>query len=89
MKGATATGTFTPGPETIGGRRRAHRTSSNPGADETGWLAQTGHVPLGYLGDEAKTPARSRSSTGSASVPGDRAIWREPTGSSSCSAATR
>ena len=26
-----------------------------PGAPESGWLAQRGRVPLGYLGDEAKT----------------------------------
>jgi acyl-CoA synthetase (AMP-forming)/AMP-acid ligase II len=28
-----------------------------PGTGETGWLAQRGRVPLGYLGDEAKTRA--------------------------------
>ncbi len=28
-----------------------------PGADELGWLAQGGRVPLGYLGDPAKTAA--------------------------------
>jgi 3-oxocholest-4-en-26-oate---CoA ligase len=28
-----------------------------PGEDEIGWLAQSGRVPLGYLGDEAKTRA--------------------------------
>jgi fatty-acyl-CoA synthase len=26
-----------------------------PGETEIGWLARTGHMPLGYLGDEAKT----------------------------------
>src|SRR3546814_1213050 len=26
-----------------------------PGAPDSGWLAQRGRVPLGYLGDEAKT----------------------------------
>ena len=26
-----------------------------PGSEELGWLAQTGRVPLGYLGDQAKT----------------------------------
>lgn len=26
-----------------------------PGADELGWIARSGHVPLGYLGDENKT----------------------------------
>jgi len=28
-----------------------------PGDDEIGWLAQSGRVPLGYLGDEAKSQA--------------------------------
>ncbi len=28
-----------------------------PGEDELGWLAQSGRVPLGYLGDEEKTAA--------------------------------
>jgi acyl-CoA synthetase (AMP-forming)/AMP-acid ligase II len=28
-----------------------------PGEEEIGWLAQSGRVPLGYLGDEAKTRA--------------------------------
>ena len=28
-----------------------------PGDDEVGWLAQAGRVPLGYLGDQAKTAA--------------------------------
>ncbi len=28
-----------------------------PGDDEIGWLAQSGRVPLGYLGDEAKSRA--------------------------------
>jgi len=29
----------------------------SPGEDEIGWLAQAGRVPLGYLGDEAKSAA--------------------------------
>jgi len=33
----------------------SHRLA--PGAPEAGWLAQVGRVPLGYLGDEAKTRA--------------------------------
>mgnify|MGYP001816700393 CR=1 FL=1 len=50
-------------------------------SDDTGWLARTGRIPLGYLGDPAKTAAtfpllnRQRWS-----VPGDRARWR-PDGS--------
>jgi acyl-CoA synthetase (AMP-forming)/AMP-acid ligase II len=45
-----------------------------PGEAETGWLARTGHVPLGYLGDEAKTRQTYRVINGVRySVPGDRA----------------
>jgi acyl-CoA synthetase (AMP-forming)/AMP-acid ligase II len=45
-----------------------------PGDAETGWLARTGHVPLGYLGDEAKTRQTYRVIDGVRySVPGDRA----------------
>jgi fatty-acyl-CoA synthase len=45
-----------------------------PGEDELGWLAQQGRVPLGYLGDEAKT-TRTFPTIGGIrmSVPGDRA----------------
>ena len=44
------------------------------GEAETGWLARTGHVPLGYLGDEAKTRRTYRVIDGLRySVPGDRA----------------
>ena len=62
-------------------RARAWRSSSEdlthllePGTEELGWLAQTGRVPLGYLGDEAKT-ARTFPTIGGVrySVPGDRA----------------
>jgi len=45
-----------------------------PREEETGWLARTGHVPLGYLGDEAKTQQTYRVINGVRySVPGDRA----------------
>jgi 3-oxocholest-4-en-26-oate---CoA ligase len=45
-----------------------------PGEDETGWLARTGHVPLGYLGDEVKTRQTYRVIDGVRyAVPGDRA----------------
>ncbi|HLK11287.1 MAG TPA: acyl-CoA synthetase [Candidatus Binatia bacterium] len=45
-----------------------------PGEDALGWLARTGHVPLGYLGDEAKT-RRTYPVVGGVryAVPGDRA----------------
>ena len=45
-----------------------------PGHEGIGWLAQTGNVPLGYLGDEDKT-ARTFPVIGGVrySIPGDRA----------------
>jgi len=45
-----------------------------PGEDELGWLAQSGRVPLGYLGDEEKTRSTFPSIDGLRyAVPGDRA----------------
>jgi acyl-CoA synthetase (AMP-forming)/AMP-acid ligase II len=45
-----------------------------PADDELGWLAQHGRVPLGYLGDPAKTRATFPTVDGVRySVPGDRA----------------
>jgi fatty-acyl-CoA synthase len=45
-----------------------------PGEDELGWLAQRGRVPLGYLGDAAKTNRTFPLIDGERfSVPGDRA----------------
>jgi fatty-acyl-CoA synthase len=45
-----------------------------PGEGEMGWLARSGHVPLGYLGDEAKTRRTYPTIDGVRySVPGDRA----------------
>ena len=67
------TGTFTPGQGmAIVSEDLSHLLE--PGTDELGWLAQTGRVPLGYLGDEAKT-ARTFPTIGGVrySVPGDRA----------------
>jgi acyl-CoA synthetase (AMP-forming)/AMP-acid ligase II len=45
-----------------------------PGADEVGWLARAGHVPLGYYKDAAKT-ARTFPTVGPTryAVPGDHA----------------
>jgi acyl-CoA synthetase (AMP-forming)/AMP-acid ligase II len=76
MKGATATGTFQPGPETsVVDAELTHELA--PGSPDVGWLAQRGHVPLGYLGDEAKTAATFPVIEGTRfAVPGDRAIWR-------------
>ncbi|MBV8951018.1 MAG: acyl-CoA synthetase, partial [Actinobacteria bacterium] len=45
--------------------------------DDIGWLAQRGHVPLGYLHDEAKTRRTFPVIDGVRyAVPGDRAVWR-------------
>ena len=45
-----------------------------PGEDALGWVARQGHVPLGYLGDEAKTRRTYPSIDGVRyAVPGDRA----------------
>ncbi|WP_051792784.1 AMP-binding protein [Amycolatopsis jejuensis] len=49
----------------------------SPGAAETGWFAKSGRLPLGYLGDEAKTAATFRTIAGTRwSIPGDRARHR-------------
>jgi 3-oxocholest-4-en-26-oate---CoA ligase len=48
--------TFRPGAHTVVlSEDRTRRLA--PGDPEIGWLAQTGRVPLGYLGDAAKTAA--------------------------------
>jgi acyl-CoA synthetase (AMP-forming)/AMP-acid ligase II len=48
-----------------------------PGHEGIGWSAQTGAVPLGYLGDAEKTARTFPTIDGVRySVPGDRAIWR-------------
>jgi acyl-CoA synthetase (AMP-forming)/AMP-acid ligase II len=47
-----------------------------PDDHEIGWLAQRGRVPLGYLGDPAKTAATFPVVGGARwSVPGDRVRW--------------
>jgi len=44
-----------------------------PGEEEIGWVARSGHVPLGYLGDEARTRRTYPVIDGVRySVPGDR-----------------
>ena len=48
-----------------------------PGSPESGWLAQRGRVPLGYLGDQARTEATFPSIDGVVhAVAGDRARVR-------------
>jgi fatty-acyl-CoA synthase len=66
-------GKFLPGPGTVVVDEALERVLQ-PGHEGLGWLAQTGNVPLGYLGDEAKT-ARTFPVIGGArySIPGDRA----------------
>ncbi len=72
-KGAVETGRFNPGPGTVVVADDLSRVLE-PGHEGTGWLAQTGHVPLGYLGDAAKTARTFPIIDGTRySVPGDRA----------------
>jgi 3-oxocholest-4-en-26-oate---CoA ligase len=45
-----------------------------PGDDGLGWLARSGHIPLGYLGDETKTRKTYPTIDGvRCAIPGDRA----------------
>jgi 3-oxocholest-4-en-26-oate---CoA ligase len=71
--GAVTSGLFTPGPGTVVLDAEMRR-ELEPGDPETGWLAQRGAVPLGYLGDPEKTARTFPSVDGTRySVPGDRA----------------
>jgi 3-oxocholest-4-en-26-oate---CoA ligase len=69
----TEVGRFLPGPGTV----VVDESFTNvlaPGHGGNGWLAQTGNVPLGYLGDEAKTARTFPVIDGVRySIPGDRA----------------
>ncbi len=66
-------GTFIPGPGTVV-VDEAFTTVLAPGHEGNGWLAQAGSVPLGYLGDEAKTARTFPMIDGVRySIPGDRA----------------
>ncbi|HKI40009.1 MAG TPA: AMP-binding protein, partial [Mycobacterium sp.] len=56
MSGAVSTGTFNAGPDTFVAAEDL-AAILQPGHDGMGWLAQRGHVPLGYKGDAAKTAA--------------------------------
>jgi acyl-CoA synthetase (AMP-forming)/AMP-acid ligase II len=73
---APTTGTFTPGAGmAVVSDDLTHFLE--PGGEELGWLAQRGRVPLGYLGDEAKTLRTFPVVEGErVSVPGDRARLR-------------
>jgi acyl-CoA synthetase (AMP-forming)/AMP-acid ligase II len=73
MSGAVSTGTFNAGPDTFVVAEDLSRVLS-PGHDGIGWLAQKGHVPLGYKGDAAKTAETFPVIDGVRyAVPGDRA----------------
>ncbi len=71
-----STGTFQPGPGAcVLSEGLGHRLS--PGSEEMGWFAQSGRVPLGYLGDPEKTARTFPVVDGTRySVPGDRAHYR-------------
>jgi 3-oxocholest-4-en-26-oate---CoA ligase len=74
---SVATGTFNVGP---GAKVVSKDLGSllEPGSDVIGWLAQTGLVPLGYLGDPDKTARTFPVIDGVRyAVPGDRARLRE------------
>jgi 3-oxocholest-4-en-26-oate---CoA ligase len=54
-----------------------HQRILEPGTPEIGWLAKSGNIPLGYLGDQAKTESTFPTIAGTRwSVPGDRARLR-------------
>ena len=73
MSGAVSTGTFNAGPDTFVAAEDLG-TILEPGHDGIGWLAQRGHVPLGYKGDATKTAATFPLIDGVRyAVPGDRA----------------
>ncbi|QZA06103.1 acyl-CoA synthetase [Mycolicibacter heraklionensis] len=70
-----STGRFTPNPGAVVVSEDMTRILK-PGDDEIGWLAQQGHVPLGYLGDPEKSARTFPVIEGIRhSVPGDRARW--------------
>jgi acyl-CoA synthetase (AMP-forming)/AMP-acid ligase II len=74
-KGSVSTGRFQAGPGAVVVSEDLQRLLA-PGADEIGWLAQSGWVPLGYLNDAAKTARTFPVIEGHRySVPGDRARW--------------
>ena len=66
-------GTFLPGPGTVVVDEALEHVLA-PGHEGNGWLAQTGSVPLGYLGDADKTARTFPLIDGVRySIPGDRA----------------
>ena len=102
--GASETGGMAFGPHSKGQRhdgfvpssgatvvsRRPHADRWSRGADEVGWIARRGRVPLGYLNDQEKTEATFPIVDGERlAVPGDRGAAASSTARSACSAATR
>ncbi|MEB3029964.1 acyl-CoA synthetase [[Mycobacterium] nativiensis] len=74
--GAVSTGMFAAGPDTCVAADDLGSVLP-PGHDGLGWLAQRGFVPLGYLGDAAKTAATFPVIDGVRyAIPGDRARQR-------------
>ncbi len=72
--GAATTGDFELAPDSLVLREDMGGALS-AGSDERGWLARSGRVPLGYLGDPDKTAETFPTIDGVRySVPGDRAI---------------
>ncbi|CAN5439351.1 acyl-CoA synthetase [soil metagenome] len=74
VKGGVASGKFKPGP----GAEVVTEDLTDilpPGHDGNGWVAQSGSVPLGYLGDAAKTARTFPTIHGVRySIPGDRGV---------------
>ena len=74
--GAVSTGTFNAGADTFVAAEDL-TAIMEPGHDGIGWLAQRGHVPLGYKGDAAKTAKTFPVIDGVRyAIPGDRARHR-------------
>jgi acyl-CoA synthetase (AMP-forming)/AMP-acid ligase II len=74
--GAVSTGTFNAGPDTLVASEDL-TAIMEPGHEGIGWLAQRGHVPLGYKGDAAKTAKTFPLIDGVRyAIPGDRARHR-------------
>jgi acyl-CoA synthetase (AMP-forming)/AMP-acid ligase II len=72
-KGEVSTGTFNAGPGAVVVTEDLTALHA-PGHEGLGWLAQTGWVPLGYLGDAEKTARTFPQIAGVRyAVPGDRA----------------
>jgi acyl-CoA synthetase (AMP-forming)/AMP-acid ligase II len=73
--GGGSGGVFAPGPGAVVVNEDMTAVLA-PRHEGIGWLAQTGNVPLGYLGDAEKTARTFPAIEGARySIPGDRARW--------------